>query len=309
MREEETEVERQVVEVGGWETRDVGKSPDPPSSSPISSLPPSLLTTQNLSGGYANRLVVHDVDLTLQPGEWLSLVGANGSGKSTLLKLFSRILTPQQGVIWLDGKSLHHQSAQAIARMLAILPQQQIVPTGLTVRQLVSLGRIPHQPWWRWELDDQSCEKVEEAMEQTQIQHLSDRPIEQLSGGERQRAFLALALAQNPRVLLLDEPTTYLDIRYQLELLELLKQLNQQQGLTIITVLHDVNLAVRYSDRLAMLHQGRLWVVGEPADVLTPINLQQVFDVEAIVLETPVGLQVCCLPSNTMNLPHSRAKP
>jgi len=251
------------------------------------------LEAQNLVGGYTTTPIIHGIDLALQQGEWLSLVGANGSGKSTLLKLLSRILQPQKGTVILDGKAIHSQPAQVVAQKLAILPQQQTIPAGLTVRQLVSLGRTPHQPWWQWELDREDRQKVDQAIVETGIEQFSDRLVENLSGGERQRAFLALALAQAPQVLLLDEPTTYLDIHYQLQLLELLKQLNQQQKLSIVTVLHEVNLAARYSDRIAMLKQGSLWDIGTPAEVLTPENLAQVFGVEVIILQTPVGLQIC----------------
>jgi len=251
------------------------------------------LETRHLTGGYTSSPVVHDVALSLQPGEWLSLVGANGSGKSTLLKLMSRILKPQQGMVLLDGQEIHQQEPRLVARKLALLPQGQTIPAGLTVRQLVGLGRSPHQPWWQWELNADDWQQVETAIQLTRLQALSDRPIEQLSGGERQRAFLALALAQNPTVLLLDEPTTYLDLRYQLQLLELLKQLNQQQGLSIITVLHDVNLAMRYSDRLALVHQGQLWAIGSPAEVITPANLEQVLGLHIVLQDTPVGLQIC----------------
>ncbi len=254
-----------------------------------------LLETQNLTGGYTAKPIVHEITLALEIGEWLSLVGANGSGKSTLLKLFSRLLKPQQGTVLLDGKAIHSQPASIVAQKLALLPQQQTIPGGLTVRQLVSLGRTPHQPWWQWELDSEDRNKVEMALQLTRMDGLRDRLIEELSGGERQRAFLALALAQDPQVLLLDEPTTYLDIRYQLELLELLKQLNQQHGLTIITVLHDVNLAARYSSRLALLYQGRIFALGKPEDILTPRNLADVLGVEVVILETPVGLQICPL--------------
>jgi iron complex transport system ATP-binding protein len=251
------------------------------------------LEAQNLVGGYTTTPIIHGIDLALQQGEWLSLVGANGSGKSTLLKLLSRILQPQKGTVILDGKAIHSQPAQVVAQKLAILPQQQTIPAGLTVRQLVSLGRTPHQPWWQWELDREDRQKVDAAIVETGIEQFSDRLVENLSGGERQRAFLALALAQAPQVLLLDEPTTYLDIHYQLQLLELLKKLNQQQKLSIVTVLHEVNLAARYSDRIAMLKQGSLWDIGTPAGVLTPENLAQVFGVEVIILQTPVGLQIC----------------
>lgn len=255
---------------------------------------PFILDVQNLSGGYSVP-VVHDIHLSLARGEWLSLVGANGSGKSTLLRLLSRILSPQQGVVLLDGKAIHRQSVQAIAQQLAILPQQPIIPDGLTVRQLVSLGRTPHQSWWQWELNSDDHQHVDEAIAQTQLDDLLDRPVEQLSGGERQRAFLALTLTQNPKVLLLDEPTTFLDLHHQLELLELLKDLNQHRQLTIITVLHDINLAIRYSDRMALLHQGHLAAIGTPETVITPDHLRTVFGVEATLLNTPVGLQICLL--------------
>lgn len=254
-----------------------------------------LLETQNLSGGYTTKPIVQEINLTLITGEWLSFVGANGSGKSTLLKLISRLLKPQEGIVLLDGKAIHSQPASIVAQKLALLPQQQTIPSGLTVRQLVSLGRTPHQPWWQYSLNAEDKAKVETALQLTRMDGLySDRFVEELSGGERQRAFLALALAQDPQILLLDEPTTYLDIRYQLELLELLKQLNQQH-LTIITVLHDVNLAARYSTRIALLSQGKIFGVGKPKEILTPANLADVLGVEVVILETPVGLQICPL--------------
>lgn len=251
------------------------------------------IEAKDLAGGYGSTAIIQDINFAVKTGEWLSLIGANGSGKSTLLKLLCRILQPQRGTVILDGKDIHTQPPQIVAQKLAILPQQQAIPAGLTVQQLVSLGRTPHQPWWQWELDREDGQKVDAAIAETGIEAFRDRPVEQLSGGERQRAFLALALAQDPQVLLLDEPTTYLDIHYQLQLLELLKYLNQQQGLSIVTVLHEVNLATRYSDRIAMLKQGRLWHIGTPVDVITPDNLAQVFDVEVIVIQTPVGLQIC----------------
>jgi iron complex transport system ATP-binding protein len=253
--------------------------------------------TQNLCGGYDGKPVVRDINLTLQTGEWLSLVGANGSGKSTFLKLLCRLLNPTGGIVLLDGKVIHNSPPNLVAQKMAILPQQQTIPTGLTVYQLVCLGRTPHQPWWQWELDTQDRQKVEAALTQTQLEAYRDRPVAQLSGGERQRAFLALALAQDPKVLLLDEPTTYLDINYQLQLLELLKRLNLEQELTIITVLHDINLAARYSDRLALLKQGSLYTVGTTSEVLLPEIIAQVFGVEIAVVKTPVGLQICPLTS------------
>lgn len=257
----------------------------------------AALESQALSGGYAHETVVQNISFTLQAGEWLSILGANGSGKSTLLRLLSRILPPHQGSVLLDGKAIHTQSSKAIAQTLALLPQQQAIPPGLTVRQLVSLGRAPHQPWWRWEMDGADQQQVSLALASTGLTDYGDRPIEQLSGGERQRAFLALAIAQSPQVLLLDEPTTYLDLHYQLDLLELLKHLNHQKGIAIITVLHDVNLAARFSDRLALLKSGQMKYLGAPSQVLTPATLADIFAIEATLLQTPVGLQICPMTS------------
>ncbi len=238
----------------------------------------------------------------MKHGEWLSLVGANGSGKSTFLKLLCRILAPAQGKILLDGKDIHSLPPQTVAKRIAILPQQQTIPKGLTVEQLVSLGRTPHQSWYQWDLMPSDREAVTQALCETELEDYRHRPVTQLSGGERQRAFLALALAQNPQILLLDEPTTYLDIHYQLQLLELLKKLHLQ-GLTIITVLHEINLASRYSDRLAFLKQGQLFTIGKTENVLTKENIAQVFDVEVVIIETPVGKQICPLypATKTMN--------
>lgn len=262
------------------------------------------LEARQLTGGYGDprqhtyRPIVSAIDLHLDSGEWLSLLGANGSGKSTLLRLLSRILTPQMGTVLLEGRDIHTTSPTAVARRLALLPQHQVLPVGLTVSQLVSLGRSPHQPWWQWELDTAGREAVAQALTWTELENYAHRPVAELSGGERQRAFLALALAQNPQVLLLDEPTTFLDIHYQLQLLELLRRLNRDRGIGIITVLHDINLAARYSDRLALLRQGELRAVGPPATTLTPELLRQVFDVEVTVLQTPVGLQICPLAAS-----------
>ncbi len=253
---------------------------------------PAILDVQGLSGGYFNRLLIHQIYLALERGTWLSLVGPNGSGKSTFLKLLTKIIKPSSGCAYLNGKMIQHSSAKTIARSMALLPQQQIIPQGLTVRQLVGLGRSPHQDWWEWDLSPQDLEVVDRVIVQVQLQGFCDRPVEDLSGGERQRAFLALALAQEPKVLLLDEPTTYLDVHYQLQLLELLKQLNQAESLTVITVLHELNLAARYSDRIAVLDSGRLHSIGTPDQVMNPEMLAEVFKLRAEIIHTSVGLQV-----------------
>jgi len=262
-----------------------------------------ILVSSNLEGGYANRSVLHDLNLEISQGEWLSILGANGSGKSTLLKLISRLLSPQRGTVLLNGKDIHRRSVKEVARELALLPQQMVIPQGITVEQLVSLGRNPYQAWWQWELDQQGKRKVLEALHQTAMLSFADRPVETLSGGERQRAFLALALAQDPQVLLLDEPTTFLDMRYQLELLDLLQELNRQQGLTIVTVLHDMNLAGRYSDRLAVLKSGRLNAIGRPEEVLTEAVIADTFGLEVEILRLRDAIFVhalrSCSPKST----------
>ena len=260
-----------------------------------------ILEARNLQGGYGDKTIVDQVTLALHQGEWLSILGANGSGKSTLLRLCGRILRPQQGAVLVSGRDIHSLSPTEVARKLALLPQQQILPAGLTVYQLVSLGRSPHQPWWQWDLTTDDHRHIEQALAWTDMGQYRHTPVSALSGGQRQRAFLALALAQQPQVLLLDEPTTYLDIHYQLQLLELLKQLNRQEQLAVITVLHDINLAARYSDRLAFMRQGKLWAMGPVPDTLTPDIVNQVFDVDVAILETPVGLQICPLAAS---LPH-----
>ncbi len=252
------------------------------------------LVSHNLSGGYDRQIIVKQINLTLEPGDWLSILGANGSGKSTMLKLLCRMLELRGGKVALNGKAIHKLSPQIVAQQIAILPQQQTIPNGLTVEQLVSLGRTPYQSWYQWESTQQDRFFIEKALSQTKLESLRDRPVSQISGGERQRAFLALALAQNPQILFLDEPTTYLDINYQLQLLELLKDLNQQ-GLTIVTVLHEINLAARYSKQIALLKKGQIYAIADVKTVLTPDNLAEVFGVEVAVIDTPVGIQICPL--------------
>jgi len=251
------------------------------------------LDANQLAGGYGDRPVVEAVNLALEAGEWLSLIGANGSGKSTLLRLLSRILPPQSGRVLLDGRDIHQLAPSVVAKKLALLPQQQVLPEDLSVYQLVGLGRSPHQKWWQWDLDADSRDRVEQALCWTEIDRYRDRPVTSLSGGERQRAFLALALAQDAKVLLLDEPTTFLDLHYQLQFLALLERLNRDRSLSIVTVLHDINLAARYSDRLALMRDGHLWAIGETEAMLAPDLIRDVFDVEVALMQTPVGLQIC----------------
>jgi iron complex transport system ATP-binding protein len=186
---------------------------------------------------------------------------------------------------------------RTIAQILANLPQQPTIPAGITVEQLVSLGRSPHQDWWKWDLNavDKLC--ITEAIELTQLENHRNQLVKTLSGGERQRAFLALALAQQPQIIFLDEPTTYLDIRYQLELLDLLSRLNRQRNLTVVIVLHEINLALRYSHQIAMMKDGKIIAIGEPLIAVTPSSLRSTFDIEAVIIDTPISSQICPLHS------------
>lgn len=265
----------------------------------------ALIEACALSGGYNSDLIVHDVSLSVAPGEWLTILGPNGSGKSTLLRLLSQLLPARGGSVLLAGSSLDREPLSVVARRLAVLPQQQAVPLGLTVRSFVELGRSPHQTWWKWRASDEDRSSVAEALAATDLQRLAERRIEELSGGERQRAYLALALAQETDVLLLDEPTTFLDVRYQLEILDLLKRLNHQRHFALVTVLHELNLAARYSDRVALMREGQLQAIGSTVEVLTPVNIAEAFGVHVALYETTVGLQIC--PLNPCTLPAAAA--
>ncbi|MDU2064924.1 MAG: ABC transporter ATP-binding protein [Sporomusaceae bacterium] len=239
-----------------------------------------MLIAQNVTVQFGAKLLFQDLSLTIQEGTIVSIIGPNGSGKSTFLKTLSRALKPQQGKILLDGKELYAVSAAELARTMAVLPQTPSAPNDLTVRDLISYGRFPHQRWWK-NTQKEDASFIEWAIETTQLTKLADRIVATLSGGERQRVWLAMALAQKPRLLLLDEPTTYLDISHQLEILELIARLNREEKITVIMVLHDMNHAARYSDQIAVLSSGALYSAGSPADVITKQMLREVFRIEA----------------------------
>ncbi len=246
---------------------------------------------ENISAGYGGKQVLAGVSLTVQSGEIVSLVGANGSGKSTLLKTIGRLLRPQSGCVYLDGKALCRMDSTALAREMAILPQNHHSPEAMTVEELVALGRFPHRRGIARRAED--AEAVEEALLLADLGLLRHRSLATLSGGERQRAWLALTLAQRPKVLLLDEPTTFLDLSHQLELMELIVGLNRRTGLTVIMVLHDLNLAARCSHRLAAVRNGGIHCSGRPAEVLTEAMLREVFGIAAHVFFAPDGIPYC----------------
>ncbi|AZK61835.1 Fe(3+) dicitrate ABC transporter ATP-binding protein FecE [Pectobacterium versatile] len=251
------------------------------------------LTTQNLTAGYGDKRILDGLSLSLPAGKITALLGPNGCGKSTLLKCFAKLLIPESGTIQLNGKSLSTFSARQLSRHLALLPQQHLTPEGITVRDMVAYGRSPWLSLWgRLSPDDR--QRVQLAMEKTHIVDLADKRLTDLSGGQRQRAFLAMLLAQDTPVVLLDEPTTYLDINHQVELMKLLRELNQA-GKTVVTVLHDLNQASRYCDHLVMLADGRVMAQGSPHEVMKPELLQRVFSIDAEIHAEPVSGQPMCV--------------
>ena len=240
----------------------------------------------SLCAGYGGQRIVNDVNLTLPVGKMTVLAGANGSGKSTLLNTIARMLKPLGGGVRLDGRDIHQQPTKQVARQLGLLPQSPLTPEGLTVFELVSRGRYPWQGLIRqWSPEDECA--VEEALRLTGTLEYAHLTVDSLSGGQRQRCWIAMALAQQTPTILLDEPTTWLDLRYQVEILELLQQLTREHGRTVITVLHDLNFAVNYADTLVFMKQGRVAGVINDSQDCTPALIKQVFDVDVQMLHNP----------------------
>jgi len=245
------------------------------------------LAAERISLAYDERTVVRNLDLQLTEGSFTAIVGPNGCGKSTLLRALGRLLRPTSGQVLLDGRAIARTPTREVARVLGLLPQTPIAPEGLTVADLVARGRHPRQTWLRqWSRDDEAV--VAEALAWTDMADLSDRPVDELSGGQRQRAWISMALAQGTDLLLLDEPTTYLDLSHQIDVLELVGRLHAERGRTVVVVLHDLNLAARYAQRLVAMKDGALVASGTPHEVLTESLLADVFDLEARVLPDPV---------------------
>jgi iron complex transport system ATP-binding protein len=262
--------------------------------------PPAPLRAAALAAGYGARPVIDGLDLAIEAGAITALVGPNGCGKSTTLKALARLLRPSAGAVYLNGRAILERSARDIAREVAVLPQSPAVPYALTVGELVEQGRYAHVGALRM-LRRQDHEAVRAAITATRLDGFVHRKVDELSGGERQRAWIALALAQDTPILLLDEPTTFLDIGHQLEVLELVQRLNRERGLTIVLVLHDLNQAARYADRLVVMRAGRVVADGAPSDVLTPELLLEVFRVHATVLRDPAHGTPVCLPYCSCN--------
>ncbi len=253
------------------------------------------LAAERLSAGYGDRLVIEQLDLIVPPGGVTAIVGANACGKSTLLRSMSRLLAPKAGQVVLDGRAVHRMPAKQLARTLGLLPQSPIAPDGITVADLVGRGRHPHQAVFsRWSAEDERA--VAEALEATDTVDLADRAVDELSGGQRQRVWIAMVLAQRTELLLLDEPTTFLDVSHQVEVLDLLIDLNRSRGTTIVMVLHDLNLAARYADHLIAMANGSIHAVGGPAEVLSEQTVQAVFGLDSRVITDPVSGRPLMLP-------------
>lgn len=253
------------------------------------------LAATKLSAGYGDSVILNDLDLVVPHGKITVIVGANACGKSTLLRTMSRLITPRAGHVLLDGKSIHKMPSRELAKVMGLLPQSPIAPEGIMVADLVSRGRHPHQGMFaRWTSADD--EAVATALIATKTVELAERPVDELSGGQRQRVWIAMALAQQTEILLLDEPTTFLDISHQIEVLDLLTDLNQSRGTTIVMVLHDLNLAARYADHLVAMAGGRLHITGKPEEVLTEDNVRQVFGLESRIIIDPTSGRPLMLP-------------
>ncbi|MFT4137289.1 ABC transporter ATP-binding protein [Microbacterium sp.] len=246
------------------------------------------LTAEGLTLSYGERTIVDGLDLAVAPGRITVIVGANGCGKSTLLRALARLLSPHTGQVVLDGASVHSRPTREVARILGLLPQSPIAPEGIAVADLVGRGRHPHQRTLsRWSAHD--YEVVADALRVTDTTELADRSVDELSGGQRQRVWIAMALAQETDILLLDEPTTFLDVANQVEVLDLLTDLRTSRGTTIVMVLHDLNLAARYADQLVAMKDGRVHAVGAPVDIVTSDLVHEVFGLANRIAIDPVS--------------------
>ncbi|MFS2225032.1 ABC transporter ATP-binding protein [Pantoea sp. B65] len=248
----------------------------------------SRLQASALTLAYEQKVIASDLSVTIPDKQFSVIIGPNACGKSTLLRALCRLLKPRAGQVLLDGRDIHQLGTKALARQLGLLPQHAIVPEGISVAELVARGRYPHQSLLKqWSEADRQA--VDAAMVATSVADLANRSVDELSGGQRQRVWVAMVLAQQTPLLLLDEPTTWLDIAHQIELLDLFRQLNQQSGHTLIAVLHDLNQACRYADHLIVMHRGQIIAEGKPAEIISAELVQQVFGMDSIIIDDPVS--------------------
>ena len=267
-----------------------------PSPSPsVSPSPNYNLEAKQLTLAYDGAAIIRNLNLTIPVGKTTVLVGANGCGKSTLLRGLTRLLKPRSGQVYLDGKAIAKLKAKTVAKKMGMLPQSPVAPEGLTVKDLVAMGRYPYQSWLQqWSKEDDA--QVAEALEITTMTELADRPLDSLSGGQRQRAWIAMVLAQDTDILLLDEPTTFLDLSHQVDLLDLLDELQSSKGKTIVMILHDLNLSCRYADYLVAIQQGKVYATGTPKQVMTEEMVRDVFNLESRIVPDPLSDTPMCIP-------------
>ncbi|MER7891440.1 ABC transporter ATP-binding protein [Micromonospora sp. NPDC094482] len=257
-----------------------------------------MLSTRDLVAGYDERTVLDGLDLDLPADAFTVIVGPNACGKSTLLRTMARLLTPRRGTVLLDGAAIRELPTREVARRLGVLPQSPLVPEGVTVADLVGRGRQPYQRWWRqWSEEDSAA--VDQAMALADVTGLADRPVDTLSGGQRQRVWIAMTLAQDTDALLLDEPTTFLDLAHQVEVLDLLHRLRAERGRTVVAVLHDLNQAARYADHLVAMRAGAVVAAGPPREILTADLVREVFGLDCVVVPCPVTGAPLVVPALT----------
>ena len=254
----------------------------------------SCISTKNLNISYGNLDIVKDLNLDIPKGKITTIIGSNGCGKSTILKTIARIIQAKSGDIFVNNINIKEQSPKDLAKVMAVLPQSPQAPSGLTVEELIAYGRFPHQKGFgKMRKEDEDI--VTWALKSTGIEEFRDRPIEALSGGQRQRAWIAMALAQQTEILILDEPTTYLDLAHQLEILKLLEELNKKQGTTIVMVIHELNNAARFADNMIGVKKGKVVCEGTAHEVMTKENLKELFNIDAEIVEDPRNNKPVCL--------------
>jgi iron complex transport system ATP-binding protein len=246
------------------------------------------LAGRDLQLAYGDTVVVDGLDIDVLAGSITAVIGPNGCGKSTLLRALARLVPTRRGHVLLDGRRIDRLPTREVARVLGVLPQNPVAPEGLAVVDLVTRGRHPHQAWYRqWSSEDEAA--VAEALAWTGMGAFAERAVESLSGGQRQRVWISMALAQGTDVLLLDEPTTFLDLAHQVDVLDLVERLHAERGRTVVMVMHDLNLAARYAHRLVAMRDGAIVASGRPSEVLTEEMLRAVFDLDASVVDDPVS--------------------
>ncbi|MFH0475600.1 iron-enterobactin ABC transporter ATP-binding protein [Kluyvera ascorbata] len=246
------------------------------------------LRGEALTLAYGKKTIAESLNVTIPDGHFTAIIGPNGCGKSTLLRTLSRLMAPVHGYVYLDGEEIQRYASKEVARRIGLLAQNATTPGDISVQELVARGRYPHQPLFtRWRQEDEDA--VQRAMQATGIMNLASQSVDTLSGGQRQRAWIAMVLAQDTSIMLLDEPTTWLDISHQIDLLELLSELNRERGFTLAAVLHDLNQACRYATHLIALRDGKIVAEGAPKEIVTPALIEAIYGLRCVIIDDPVA--------------------